>query len=280
LHSFILKVFGNFGNYNCTYDNNGDLKSISYLNGKLLLEDVVINEAWDWESSFDVSVRIGMVDEKDYVHPYGINICNQLGIDMDFDDRLKLEKYYCGIGTDKRHVCIAPYGTMKAKMWLSYGCEVDKWQRLVDYLVVNDYEVWWVSQEVCDLENVVDLSGDGYSIDTRIEQLIGCTFFVGGTSGMSWLAHACGIHVFRINTWSWGWTEFKNDVTIVENNNGICRGCFNDGSLSKTEFSWEYCPRGMDFQCSKSVSLEMMTDAIEQREFSNGNNVQGKAGFQ
>jgi len=260
LYSLWLNVFSEYNPIPIYNPDTGELESIVLEGGKYIIRDVD-DEISD--ISFDISIGIGLMEFKDFVHPQGINILNQLNMEYKPYSRLKLENYYEAIDHQSKYVCIAPCGTMKAKMWISYDCEIDKWQTLVDYLVNIGYEVWWISKEECNLENIVDLSGDDYSIENRIEQILGCEFVVTVASGLSWLANACGVHVFRINSWSWGWTEFKENTTIIENNNAGCRGCFNDGSLDKAEFHYEYCPRQMDFICSKSISVSQVIDSIE-----------------
>lgn len=259
MYELCMYTFSEFEPIPINNTETGGLESLILSGGKCILRDLSedIND-----DSFDVYIGIGLMESKDFVHPQGINVLNQLNMPYQPYSRLKLENYYEPIEHDKKYVCIAPYGTMKAKMWMSYDCQTNKWQSVVDYLTELGYDVWWISKEECNLNNVVNLSGD-YEIEDRVRQLLGCEFFVGVASGLSWLANACGIHVFRINSWSWGWTEFQENTTIIENNNAGCRGCFNDGSLDKGNFYHDYCPRDMDFICSKSIPSSQVIEQID-----------------
>lgn len=266
IYEFWLNVFSDYDPTPIRDPETGNLINIALKGGKIVIRDIDENIA---ENDFDVSIGVGLMEDKDYIHPFGVNVSNHLGIELKPFSRLKLEDYYKPLDQSERdtmsatnmgmwnssgkHVCIAPCGTMKAKMWISYDCEQDKWQSVVNHLVEKGYEVWWISREQCNLENVVDLSGDEYSIEDRIRQLLGCEFFVGLSSGLSWLANACGVHVFRIDAWTFDWHGFTENLTsITSDAEGVCRGCWHD-TLVEKDFSHEYCPRNMDFICSKSI---------------------------
>ena len=277
LYDFTIELFSEYKPLSVARNSNDDIYSIILLDGKIILNDISFSRLY--QGDYDICLEVGLVENVDFVHPMGVNVSKQLELPPDQSKRLCLENFYRPLVNDKKYVCIAPSATMKSKMWMHYDSEQDKWQGIVNFLNDKGYEVWCISEENCSLENVVELHGDKYKIKDRIEQLLGCEFMIGMASGLSWLAHACGKYVFRINAFSYGWTEFQDNVTIIENNNGICRGCFNDGNLPKNEFNGDYCPRNMDFQCSKSISLDIVIDAITAKEGLNGNNVQGKKGF-
>ena len=276
MYEFLLGVFSEYDPIPIRDVETGDLNNIALRGGKIVIRD--IDEHIE-ENDFDVSIGIGMMEDKNYVHPFGVNVPNQLGIELKPLSRLKFEDYYKPLDQSERdtmsathmgmwdsngkYICIAPHGTMKAKMWISYDCEHDKWQSVVNHLVEKGYEVWWISREQCNLENVVDLSGDEYSIEDRIRQLLGCEFLVGLSSGLSWLANACGVHVFRIDAWTFDWHGFTENLTsITSDSEGVCRGCWHD-TLVEKNFSYEYCPRNMDFICSKSIPASQVIGEID-----------------
>tara|TARA_Y100000310_G_scaffold151394_1_gene150996 strand:- start:877 stop:2127 length:1251 start_codon:yes stop_codon:yes gene_type:complete len=276
MYEFWLNVFSEYQPTPIRDPNTGNLVNIALLGGKIVLRD--IDEDIE-ENDFDVALGVGLMEDKDYIHPFGVNVSNHLGIELKPFSRLRFEDYYEPLGqserdnmavTDKnmwnstgKHVCIAPYGTMKAKMWISYDCEQDKWQSVVNHLTDLGYEVWWISREKCNLDNVVDLSGDNYSIEDRIRQLLGCEFLVGLSSGLSWLANACGVHVFRIDAWTFDWHGFTENLTsITSNAEGVCRGCWHD-TLVEKDFHHDYCPRNMDFICSKSIPSIQVINEID-----------------
>jgi autotransporter strand-loop-strand O-heptosyltransferase len=239
-----------------------EVSNVSLLDGKLILEDIN-NKLVDGEYEFHLEV--GAVDTCDYVHPYGINLCNQLQLEVNTMHRLNLVGLYSGVSTPDKYVCIAPMGSLNAKMWLDYSDNENKWQDVIKHLRELGYDVWYISKEAPykNLDGVIDLSSDKYTTEDRILQLLGCEFFIGLSSGLAWLANACGKHVFRINTWSYGWSEFQDNVTVIENNYGVCRGCVHDGNFRKDEFDdMNYCPRNNDFQCSKSIPSSMVIESI------------------
>ena len=270
LYDFWVDVFSDYNPKVIQNSSTQEPLTIFLNDGKVVLEDLSVDRDYIF---YDCVQRIGMIENKDFIYPMGINISNQLRLKPCSDRRIYLDRIYYKPDVNDPYVCIAPCASQLSKMWVNHLGE-NKWQEVVDYLVSEKYLVKWISKEECNLEGVIDLSGDR-PIKERIDELLGCSFFIGLGSGLSWLANACGVHVFRINTWSYGWTEFQENTTIIEYNNGICRGCFNDVSLPKNEFHYEYCPRNYDFQCSKFISADMVIDGIKDWK-TNGNQIHSK----
>lgn len=89
-------------------------------------------------------------------------------------------------------VCISEKGSTKLKEWDG------NWQEVVDYLVNQGYEVKVISKERTELKNVTDKTGD-LPLSERIKDLCEAEFFIGVSSGLSWLAHSCDTYVFIIS---------------------------------------------------------------------------------
>lgn len=283
LYDFVEHVFSEYDPTSMRDQESGELSYVSLIDGKVVLSDID-NETTS--KDYNIKIIIGIDGEYAVLHPNGVTISNQLGMICPPFERLKLENYYEPLSSTERdimsttnvgmwnsngkHVCIGPHGTMKSKMWISYECEEDKWQTLTNFLVEMGYEVWWISREKCNIENVIDLSGEKYSIEDRIRQLLGCEFFVGLSSGLGWLANACGVQLFRIDGWTFDWHGLVGDekvVSITSDLEGVCRGCYHDTAFNNREeypYHHEYCPRNMDFQCSKTIPANQVIGKIKE----------------
>ena len=148
------------------------------------------------------------------------------------------------------YLCISEYASTKAKMWNRKG----GWQELVDRLT-DSFKIAVISLEPTELKGVLDWTGHR-DIYERALQLRHAIAYIGCSSGLAWLAEAVGIEVLILNTCTFAWNEPFG--THVERND-VCRGCWN-----RTEFplekSYDWCPSGLDFQCSRYLMTEMVIE--------------------
>lgn len=158
-----------------------------------------------------------------------------------------------------KYVCIGTHGTSQAKFW-NYP---NGWQILVDYLVDRGYDVYAISKEYTELNNVIDKTGDE-KIEDRINDLKDCEFFIGLSSGLSWLAWASGAYVFLISGHTQPWYEFESNCTRIFNDS-VCNGCWHNHDFDKGDWNW--CPehKGTDrmFECTKSITPQTIINKIE-----------------
>lgn len=107
-------------------------------------------------------------------------------------------------------ICISEFASLDMKMW--HG----DWQKIVDTLIEKGYEVTAISREKTALKNVIDKTGD-LPIEWRINELTSASYFIGVSSGLSWLAHSCDCHVFLISDFTPPNHEFQDNVTRIYN---------------------------------------------------------------
>lgn len=94
-------------------------------------------------------------------------------------------------------------------------------------------------------------------------------FYIGLSSGMSWVAHALGKKVAMISNFTEDWNEFdlSLDDYIRITNKTVCHGCWNKINIEHTfdKNDWYWCPihKNTDrhFECHKSISVN---DVVEQ----------------
>jgi len=126
-----------------------------------------------------------------------------------------------------KYVCISEYGSSKIKMWKE---GLRGWQTIVDYLNEKDYKVIVISKEPTELKNIINWTGDVHLLQ-RLVDLHYAKFFIGISSGLSWLAWASGTHVVMISDVTHKNHEFKSNITRLCKND-IQRIDYNEESFT------------------------------------------------
>ena len=96
-------------------------------------------------------------------------------------------------------------------------------------------------------------------------------FYIGLSSGMSWVAHALGKKVVMISNFTEDWNEFdlSFDDYIRITNKSVCHGCWNKISIEHAfdKNDWYWCPlhknTGRQFECHKSITVDDVMEKIE-----------------
>ena len=104
-----------------------------------------------------------------------------------------------------------------------------------------------------------------------VNYLLHSEFFIGLSSGLSWLAHALGKKVVMISNFTEDWTEF--DLSLPDyiriTNKSVCHGCWNKVNIDHTfnTSDWYWCPKHQNtnrqFECHTSITPQMVMDQIQ-----------------
>lgn len=195
-------------------------------------------------------------------------ICEQL--DIEYKEIIPTvvgnEKYT--FKKKKKYVCIAVQSTVQMKYWNNNS----GWDKVVKYLKDKGYDVYCIDKdEIFGSKEKWNRMPFGarnetgnYPIEYRIEQLKGCEFFVGISSGLSWLAWALNKKVVMISGCTDEDNEFETNCYRIINKN-VCHGCLNDPSINNIvgiKSTWLYCPRNKNFECTKEISFDVVKDTI------------------
>jgi autotransporter strand-loop-strand O-heptosyltransferase len=111
----------------------------------------------------------------------------------------------------------------------------------------------------------------GLSLMESINLIYHSEFYIGISSGMSWVAHALGKKVVMISNFTEDWNEFdlSTEDYIRITNKSVCHGCWNRINLDYTFDlkDWYWCPehKGTErqFECHKSITPEMVINQIQ-----------------
>ncbi len=146
---------------------------------------------------------------------------------------------------EEPYVCIGVQTSSPATSWLNAdGCT-----QVVEHLKSLGYRV----------ENV---SGE-HSLSDQINRLAYADFFIGVSSGLSWLARAVDIPVVLISGITARWYEFDTPYRVY--NPLVCHGCFNEYYRAYGEpvkcFLFKRTDRA--FECSKNISARQVISAVD-----------------
>lgn len=144
--------------------------------------------------------------------------------------RPELENQLQNIKYDKKYVCISEFASHEKKQWKYDG----GWQQVVDYLNSIDYDVVVISREPTELKNVINLTGNSPIIN-RAQTLMNAEFFMGVSSGLSWLSWGVNTHTFLISDVTQINHEFQSNVTRISANPNLINVDYNAPNVTKPE---------------------------------------------
>ena len=168
----------------------------------------------------------------------------------------------------ERYVCIAAQSTTQSKYWNNpHG-----WREIVTFLKEAGYRVICIDQKPVHGHGLVwnhlpygaeDETGDR-PLSERARWLRHAEFFIGLSSGLSWLAWAAGTPVVMISGFTHPTNEFATPYRVI--NYHACNGCWNDPHhrFDHKDFLW--CPRHANtprqFECTRLITAEQVKQAI------------------
>jgi autotransporter strand-loop-strand O-heptosyltransferase len=167
------------------------------------------------------------------------------------------------------YVCIAVQATTHAKKWNNpHG-----WSTIVAWLKARGYRVICIDREPVHGFGIVwthiphgveDETGER-PLTERARWLMHAEFFIGGSSGLSWLAWAVDTPVVMISGFTHPVTEFHTQYRVI--NWHTCNGCWNDVRHRFDHHDYLWCPRhkGTDrmFECTRLIAPEQVIRTIE-----------------
>ena len=160
---------------------------------------------------------------------------------------------------EQKYVTIATNSTSGCKFWTKEG-----WQELINHLHELGYKVINVSKEKNPFKNAQQINNT--SMENTMNVIHHSEFFIGLSSGLSWLAWGMGKHVVMISNFTEPDHEFTSNCTRVINLS-VCNGCWNNPIFKFDKGDWDWCPvhKGTkrQFECHKSITSKMVIDQIQ-----------------
>lgn len=158
-----------------------------------------------------------------------------------------------------KYVTIATNSTAGCKFWTR-----EAWQVLINYLHNLGYKVINVSKEDNPFENANKIKNT--SMAHTINVINHSEFFIGLSSGLSWLAWGLGKQIVMISNFTEPDHEFTTNCTRIINKS-VCNGCWNKPEFTFSKSNWNWCPvheaTSRQFECHTSITAEMVINQIQ-----------------
>lgn len=167
------------------------------------------------------------------------------------------------------YVCIAVQSTTQSKYWNNpVG-----WREIASFLKEAGYRVICIDQKPTHGTGLIwnqipngaeDETGDR-PLQERARWLKHAKFFVGLSSGLSWLAWAVGTPVVMISGFSHPTNEFATPYRVI--NYHACNSCWNDVRVRFDHKDFLWCPRHKDtprqFECTRLITVDHVKATIQ-----------------
>lgn len=167
-----------------------------------------------------------------------------------------------------KYVCIASQSTTQSKYWNHPG----GWQAIVQFLKDHGYRVICIDQKATHGSGLVwnhipygseDQTGDTPLVE-RARWLKHAEFFVGLSSGLSWLAWAMETPVVMVSGFTHPVNEFATPYRVI--NYHTCNSCWNDVRVQFDHRDFLWCPRhagtSRQFECTRLITTEQVMETI------------------
>jgi autotransporter strand-loop-strand O-heptosyltransferase len=169
----------------------------------------------------------------------------------------------------EKYVCIAVQSSSIAKFWNNpFG-----WFEVVDFLKKNGYRVLCIDKDkICgrDLHwNYIPYGAENFTgplpLQERINLIKDADFFIGLSSGLSWLAWGCNVPIVMISGFTHPENEFYTPYRVI--NYQTCNSCWNDMREEFDHLDFMWCPRHKDdnrqFECSRLITPTQVIETIK-----------------
>ena len=162
------------------------------------------------------------------------------------------------------YVCIATHATGQYKYWNN----PEGWPEIVHYLKEQGYRVICIDQKPRHGRglswNQIPQGAEGETgnrpLLERARWLRHADFFIGLSSGLSWLAWAAGTPVVMISGFTHPTNEFQTSYRVI--NYHTCNSCWNDPQQVFDQGDFMRCPRHngtpRQFECTRAISPEQV----------------------
>lgn len=275
IYKFKLK----YPSINC-YVCDNYIELVELINKKYdFFKNISINDLEDYK--FYATYQLGCFFDDTYHNNMPLNYqdlslvemgYSVLGLEFDKEFRLDLKLEPSTNKLKKPYVCISTHASGFGKEWLNKFSFNGIINLLTDlgytiYAIDMDYDKNYgkfLKSEA--IQNSIDLSGN-YTLIDRAEMLSEADFFIGVSSGLSWLAWTCGIPVVLISGFTNPRTEFQTPYRVI--NYIKCNSCWNDKCI-QWDMNATICPRMNNnicderfLECSTSITFGMVLDKIK-----------------
>ncbi len=168
----------------------------------------------------------------------------------------RIKKDFGNVIEGQEYVTIATNSTAGCKFWTREG-----WQEVINFLHGKGYKVINTSIEDNAFDNCEKI--ENTSLEYTIDCIRQSEFFIGLSSGLSWLAWAIGKPVVMISNFTEADHEFSCYRVTDES---LCHGCWNNPNHKFDKGDWDWCPEHKNtprhFECHRGISASKVIDVV------------------
>lgn len=167
------------------------------------------------------------------------------------------------------YVCIAAQSSSQAKYWNNpVG-----WYEVVRFLKDHGYRVLCIDRDAVYgrglVFNHIPFGSEDFTglrpLQERVDIIKDADFFVGLSSGLSWMAWGCKVPVVMISGFTNPTNEFYTPYRVI--NFHTCNSCWNDMRIDFDHYDFLWCPRQKDterqFECTKLITGGQVINTIK-----------------
>jgi len=158
----------------------------------------------------------------------------------------------------EKYIVIGPQSTAGCKEWPYHY-----WSALAHMLKERGYRVISLTPKKFELQNVQNIIETNWN--NIFNYLIHAEFFIGLSSGLSWINWSLNKPTVMIAGFTRDDHEFTNNTIRVSND--VCIRCWNDSALKFDAGDWDWCPvyKGTEKQhiCQKSITPIQVFNSLE-----------------
>jgi autotransporter strand-loop-strand O-heptosyltransferase len=176
----------------------------------------------------------------------------------------------------EKYVCIGVHSNGPQLKYWNYP---NGWNYVVKYLKHKGYEVLdidlheeYPTPEMDSSKYRINTVPDGVikkqnkPLEVTINNIVHSEFFIGVSSGLSWLSWALNKWTIMISGFTEPWFEFQHKCIHIHNSE-VCNGCWHRDETLNLKGDWNVCPdyKGTEreFECSKEIDPPMVFSAID-----------------
>lgn len=260
---------------------------VPYANEYGLKHNIIVDVFCEFHYLFDgIYSNINFVNSTEsakYTNYISLEYLFDVPLQKGFSDQLLLEyreispiikkSYIKERKINGKYICFSMHSTAQAKHWNNNEawfklCEELRKNKLIP-VCIDRYSSFGTPENWNPIPgNCVNMTGG--DLDEMIAIIENCEFFIGLSSGLSWLAHGLGKKVVMIS----GVTSKDNEFThncIRIHREDVCNSCFNQpNKYTFDKGDWMWCPlykgTAREFECTKKISAKQVIDRIKKEK--------------
>lgn len=192
-----------------------------------------------------------------------------LGLPTDKEQKLSLKLPDNTRPIKEKYVCISVHASAQCKYWNN----PKGWEAVVQFLKQLNYRVICIDLHTIYGHNITwnsiphdaeDETGNR-PLAERARWLKHADFFIGVSSGLSWLAWTMNTPIVMISGFTHPINEFYTPYRII--NWHVCNSCWNDLAHDFDHNNFLWCPRHENtlrqFECSKTITADFVIQTIQ-----------------